>query len=314
MKKISLISNLIIYLFLFASCTQEKTQETTNQENIAQQLQELTNTLTKAEKNDDLKTFLNVYTKNAISMPEYQPPLMGVGEIESFYKEIFQRQSIKNYHRTANEIIELDSTIIEIGTFTKEYTNTNDDSLLTQNGKYWNIWALQPDGGFKLKGELFGSFHQVENPASLTVKIKKSNSDKTAPYSEHEIPVELRAFKALDEMYVRRRAGSLKSDLYTQDAKFMPFAEPIVSGIEKIKPYFIEYTSRGEVNIDSISLGTLYYEYSEDYVLEYGTFNVKWSTDTYAGSAAGKGIKLWKRQPNKSLKIFRHAGSHDYVE
>src|SRR5690606_17899859 len=98
------------------------------------------------------------------------------------------------------------------------------------------------------------------------------------------------------------------------DAKFMPFAAPIVSGIENLKPYFIEYTSRGNVNIDSLSLGILYYQYFDDYVLEYGTFKVKWSADNYSGRSAGKGMKLWKRQADKSLKILRHAGSHDHLE
>lgn len=88
----------------------------------------------------------------------------------------------------------------------------------------------------------------------------------------------------------------------------------IAQQLQELTNYLTEYTSRGAVNIDTISLGTLYYEYSEDYVMEYGTFKVKWSAETYSGRAEGKGIKLWKRQPDKSLKIFRHAGSHDYLE
>lgn len=156
--KTNYIFTFCIALFLLGSCSKEKTRDTATPNSVNQQLQSLSEIVTEAEKNDDLKTFLAYYDENAISMPEYQPTLQGIKEIEAFYKEIFKRQEIKTFQRVIDEIIPLDSTIIEIGTFTKEYIVSNVDTLLTQNGKYWNIWDVQPDGNFKLKGEAFGFF------------------------------------------------------------------------------------------------------------------------------------------------------------
>ena len=114
--------------------------------------------------NDDLRVFLALYAENAISMPEYQPTLQGAKEIETFYKEIFQRQEIKTFQRTTEEIIDLGGTFIELGSFRKEYKETKSDTLLTQDGKYWNVWEAQADGTLKLKGEAFGFFHHVPQP------------------------------------------------------------------------------------------------------------------------------------------------------
>ncbi len=305
-------SILCLSLFLFGSCTERKTGDTTPSNAIKQQLEELSEIRTEAEKNDDLESLLVYYDENTISMPEYQPTLHGIDEIEVFYQEIFQRQNIKTFQRTADEIICLDNTIVEIGTFKKEYTDLKLDTVLLQNGKYWNIWKIQSDGSFKLKGETFGFFHPVEHPEALVVALTETQPDKTDVYSNQKIPLELRAYNALNEKYVRMRDGALRSEFYTSDPKFMPFQEPTVTGIDEIKPYLIEYSSRGEVTIDSIAVYTYRYENFDDYILEYAKFKVKWIAPQRSGSAEGKGIRLWKRQNDGSLKIYRETGTHNY--
>jgi ketosteroid isomerase-like protein len=145
-------------LFFASAFSQKITGFATLSNAVREQLQILSDLRTQSEKNDDLETFLASYDENAISMPEYQPTLTGITEITAFYKEIFQRQKIKTFERKAEEFIALDSTIIEIGTFQKEYTELNSDTLITQSGKYWSIWKTNPDGSFKLKGDVFGFF------------------------------------------------------------------------------------------------------------------------------------------------------------
>lgn len=116
------------------------------------------------------------------------------------------------------------------------------------------------------------------------------------------------------EKGVRNRDGILRSEFITHDAKFMPFAEPTVTGIDEIKPYLIAYSSRGEVTIDSISVYTYHYEYLNDYLLEYPKYKVKWSAPPSSGRTVGKGIRIWKRQEDKSLKIYREISTHNHIE
>ncbi len=179
-------------------------------------IQQLSRTLTECEKNDDLESLLAYYDETAISMPEYQPILQGITEIRAFYKEIFGRQHIKAFQRTTQEIIVLDSTVIEIGTFTKEYTAQHADTNLTQHGKYWNIWKVQRDGSFKLKGEASGFFHPVDNPEDLVVSLNKSQAEVSDISLDKNIPFELKAYNALMEKGVRNRDGILRSEFFYQ--------------------------------------------------------------------------------------------------
>jgi hypothetical protein len=298
----------ISVIFIFGSCAEKK--PTTKE--VDQQIQKLSETLTTSETNDDLKSFLEHYTAGAISMPDYQAILQGMNEIDAFYKEIFQRQKIKIFKRNAEEIIHLDSTIIEIGNFTKEYTESSSDVALVQHGKYWNIWNIESGGNYKLKGEVFGYFHPIERPEMLVVKLGKMETVKSDSHATQQIPLELKAYNALMEKGVRDRDGILRAEIFTDDARFMPFADSTKTGMEILKPYMIAYNS-AQVVIDTISVSTYHYEYLTDYILEYATFFVKWSVPELSGSTAGNGIRIWKRQKDKSLRLYREIGTHNYI-
>src|SRR6187401_490050 len=137
----------LILLLLLTCCAPEKESDDIQlRQSVEQQLRNLTQQLTQAESADDLLSFLHYYDADIISMPEYQLTLDGREAVESFYEEIFNRQNIKTFQRTPVEFIHLDSTVVEIGTFTKAYSEVQGDSLITLSGKYWHVWETQPDG------------------------------------------------------------------------------------------------------------------------------------------------------------------------
>lgn len=311
--KSNYIFALCFALIVWNSCSDEKGEDRTNQYVIEQQLQKLSEALTASEKNDDLKGFLMNYDENAISMPEYQLTLQGISEIEIFYKEIFSRQNIKSFQRTPKEFIHLDSTIIEIGAFKKEFANLKNDSLSIQNGKYWSVWGIHSDGQLRIKGEAYGFFHHIKNTKTIIVQLNKKQEDESEIVVKRKIPFELKAYNALMEKGVRNRDAILRSEFFTSDGSFMPFADSTKTGIEKIRPYLIAYNS-GKVNIDSIMCYTYDFEDFGDHILEYDMFKVKWSVPNFSGRTEGKGIRIWKREKDKSLRIFREIGSHNYLK
>ena len=310
--KTTRLFTLLVALFLFSACAKEKARDAPHSADAEAQIKKLSRALTEAEKNGDLKTFLSHYDESAISMPEYQPTLQGLGEIESFYKEIFGRQTIRTFNRQAEEIIELDSTIVEIGTFKKEYTDSQADTLVTQHGKYWNVWHRQREGNYRLKGEAFGFFHPVAHPEALTVRFKKITAE-ASPVSLKAMPFELKAYNALMEKGVTTRDGVLRAEFFTDDAVLFPFQEPAVRGMDKLKPYLINYNS-GKVTIDSIAVYTYDYERFHNYILEYDEFRVRFTVPNFSGRVEGKGIRVWKRQADQTLKIYREIGTHNHLE
>jgi ketosteroid isomerase-like protein len=281
-------------------------------DNLKQKVRKLSDRLTVAEKNDDLKSFMAFYEKNVISMHDYQPMLRGINEVGSYYKEIFTRQSIKSFHRITDEVISLDkTTLAEIGTFKKEYSAPETDSILTVNGKYCYIWKIQPDGGLKIKGEIAGFFHAVKNPESFVVRLPTHLAE-PGIHKENEVPIELRAYNALMEKYVKNGEGALRSQFFTADGKFMPFSHRTLTGMDELKPYLIAYDTRGaDFKFDLLSVYTYEYEYFDEYVLEYPKFKVKWSTPNASGTAEGKNIRIWKRQADRSLKLYLEISTHN---
>ena len=269
---------------------------------------------TDAEKGDDLKRFLSFYNDSAISMPEYQPRLKGKKEIENFYKEIFERQHVKSFEKKIVEIITLDSTIVEIGTFTKKYVTPPVDTTIIQDGKYWNIWAINTDGNLILEGEAFGFYTPVKDISSLIVRVPGKQANEFRGASSRTVPFELRAYNALNEKYVHVRDGATRSEFYTSDAVIFPFADSTVSGIDKIRPYLTAYTSGGGIILDSVAVFTDRYKKLTDGYLEYFGFQVKWRTPGATGRTEGKGIRIWRRQADGALKMYREIGTHDHIE
>ncbi len=274
---------------------------------LEKQIKQFSAARTEAEKTDDLEAFLAFYDEDAISMPEYQPLLHGLADITAYYQEIFPRQAVKTFQKEVEELFWLDSTIVELGTFIKKYEDAN-EQLLTQKGKYWNIWRLHPDGKLKLRGEAFGFFHPIDHPEHLTVL-----PDHIPLLANKDLPYELSAYNALMGNYVKIRDGELRTRFFTDDVVFMPFQEPTLRGMAELKPYLIEYSSRGNVTLDSVLVQTYDHQYAEPYVLEYYRFRVKWTSEEYNGRTEGKGIRIWTRQADNSLKKHREIGTHNHL-
>ncbi|HEX6226930.1 MAG TPA: hypothetical protein VFZ52_21075 [Chryseolinea sp.] len=277
------------------------------------QLKALTAKLTELETTDALDTFIQYYDSQAISMPEYQVSLRGRKKIENFYREIFSRQQVIAFQRTSQEFIHMGSAIVEIGSFKKEYKDLKTDTLVGLTGKYWLVWDGSLDEGFKIKGESFGFFHPVPQPALFTVGENQRQPDEGELLGRREIPFELKAYNALMEKGVRNRDGNLRSEFFTPDGRFYPYADTAIVGLTRIKSHLIEYSSRGHVSIDSIMCYTFDFSYFENYVLEYDMFKVKWSVPNFSGRTEGKGIRIWKRLPDGSLRLYREIGTHNHL-
>ncbi len=301
-----------IFFFIIISCA-GRTPDV-GKEAAEKDLRLLTWQLTDAEASDDLETFLKHYDPDAVSMPEYQLTLEGRDEIRNFYREIFARQKIKSFERVPREYIHLGSLIVEIGTLKKEYSDSTNDSVQVLRGKYWYVWKRKPDTGYKISGESFGFFHPVLHPERMVVPGSKPQPDESHLRPRKEIPFELKAYNALMEKGVRTRDGVLRSGFFTDDGSFNPFADTTVTGMAEIKPYLIAYSSRGTVRIDSIMCYTYDFEQEGDLILEYDMFKVRWSVPDFSGRTEGKGIRIWKRQADHSLRLFREIGTHNHLE
>jgi ketosteroid isomerase-like protein len=275
-----------------------------------QNLRLLTQQLDDAEVSVNPGECVALYEEKAICMPEYQATLSGRVEIENYYREIFKRQRIKSIRRLPHEFIHLENTIVVIGTYIREYEMPSVDSSINLQGKYCHVWGLQA-GAYRIKGEAFGYFHPVDYPEALIISKNQQQPDEDD--IQIKVPFELKAYNALMEKGVRERNATLRADFFTDDAVFYPFADTAVVGMNQLKPYLNAYSNRGAVTIDDVSCYTYAFENLGEYTFEYAMFKVKWSRPDVSGKTEGKGIRIWKRQEDKSLRLFREIGTHNYL-
>jgi len=301
-------------LLLFSCSTETKIAGQESRASIEERISALSQKHAEAEMNDNLTSFIATYDPKAISMPEYQLTLDGKTAIEAYYANMFQRQDVKSFENVAEEFIHLDNTyVVEIGTFTKRISALLEGSIKTFHGKYWHVWWIAPDGNVKLKGEAFGYFHAIEDPGNHIVDVDYDQPDERDIVNRKEIPFELKAYNALMEKGVRTRDPILRASFFTEDGRFFPYADSTVTGMDEIKPYLTAYSNRGKVSIESIQCYTYDFEQAGNYILEYDMFKVQWSTPDTSGRTEGKGIRIWKRQQDQSLRLFREIGTHNYI-
>jgi ketosteroid isomerase-like protein len=284
-------------------------------DNYKSKIKVINNQLSQAFIDKKVEMILNYFDKDAICMPEFQTSMKGTEAIKEYYSGILNKRQTTSFAKTILEIIQLKNNIVEIGTFTTSYQSIEGQNT-TLNGKYINIWTPQQNGSLKLKAESFGYLHRIDNPTSHLVKISKANSTYKFPEpskGNNDLAFQLKALNTLMEKSVQTRDGNLRADFFSEDAIFMPFADSSKVGMKSIRTHLIDYNSY-PVKIDTISIYNEYFEDCNDYVIEFPRFYVKWHTSDNSGLGSGKGIRIWKREKNCSLKLYRELGNHDHIE
>ena len=237
----------------------------------------------------------------SIFMLDYQRTLQGPSHLKVYYSKLFKEHDVIAMERTGMETLTLGEYHIEIGTFTKSFVRISDKKNIIHTGKYWCIWK-----SVGADSELFAymeGYHQEipkEEYVVLDIGIDPKNNG----------TIELRAYAAFGEKAIREWDPELRMLLYEDDAIFYPFADTAKIGIKILDPYLRGY-HQNDIKIDFIKGEPFAYRYLDGYVLQFSTFEVDWHFNEASGTNKGKGITLWKRQPDHSLKIYRKIGSHN---
>jgi ketosteroid isomerase-like protein len=286
-----------------------------NNDGIKNKIELINKQISQAFIDKKIEIIISYFERDAICMPEFQSTMKGTDAIKEYYTAILNRRQINSYNKTVSETIQLKNNIAEVGTFSIKY-KTNDGQNSNLKGKYLNIWTLQKNGTLKLKAESFGYFHNIDNPTLHVVKLSKESSDYTfvePTQNNSSLAFQLKALNTLMEKSVQTRNGNLRADFFTDDAVFMPYADSSKIGMKSIRAHLIAYNSY-PVSIDTINIYNVYFEDCSNFVIEYPRFYVKWHTSDSSGVGSGKGIRIWRRENDCSLKLYREIGIHDYME
>lgn len=262
----------------------------------------------------DLAARLRLYRPDATSMPEYQPALYGLEQIFTYQRAMARRRRVIDYVPVTSEIFDLGGTALEIGTFAVTWRLAN-GAIEEERGKFAHVWAQEPDGSLRLRSDVWGFFRPLPDPAAFFLDMPEIMPASPAPSAAtRRLAAELESRNRAMERAVVTRDVEAKIADYTDDAVYMPFAEPSKVGIGEIRAHLVPYTRAGEgVTFDAVRVWNVGFEDHGEHVLEYSKFRVEWSMPGRSSVVKGGGIRLWKRMPDGTLKLHRQIGTHDHV-
>jgi ketosteroid isomerase-like protein len=101
---------------------------------------------------------MSYYSRDAISMPNYEKMLEGIDAIRKSNEEMIKAgwKCVKFEPKTLKATT-CGNQVIEIGTFVIAFTGPGMEKPFEDVGKYLTVWEKQTDGSYKMKIETWNS-------------------------------------------------------------------------------------------------------------------------------------------------------------
>lgn len=277
------------------------------------QLENINAQIASAFLNKDIKQLMTYYDAHAICMPEYHQSLYSKNGIKNYYQHWFDSTSIKRYKRKIFKLEQIKGYLLEIGTFSYEFTWATSGTLFTYDGKYLNVWKIGRTNNLILISEMWGANSVVDRSVFSFVKISEAfETPKPIINKKTEREVNSRN-QRIKELVTNRDGARHATEFFTSDAIYLTYDSPMFIGMETIKPYFTEHERPDNVSIDSLSLKASKMIDLGNVVIEYGyyTVDVSWNNNKERVFISGKSTNIWKRDKTGKLMIYRQMVNHD---
>ncbi len=264
----------------------------------------------KMHMDEDFSKIKHHYSDSIRIMPEFQETILTRAHAEKYYQAFFERFDVKNYDRTVYEVLDLGTRIVEIGTFS--ILLLEKDSTYELKGKYLNIWKINLAGKPELFTEAWNYDHRVKFEERLKFNEVPSVRMALEPHVSisDNISFELAGLGALMERIISEKDGKLWSMFYDDNGISLHSFSPMCKGRDKLDEYYLAHAKEMPV-FEKLDVRTDRIDELGAYVIEYATAIANWRMDQWSGVSTSKNIRIWKRQANGSLKIYRLIAMYD---
>jgi ketosteroid isomerase-like protein len=252
------------------------------------------------------------YSENIRLMPEFQKTVMGKSNAMTYYKAFSGRFEIHDYSRDELETIDLGSRVVELGMFSMrmKFRSTGNEHEL--KGKYSTIWEKATDGKLSLITEAWNYNHQVPIAEHLIFEeVPTVNIALQAHLPVNSsISFELAAYNRLQEVVITQHDPKMWSQFYTDDYMLFYSNNPIYKGRKEVDAFLEEHVKHLPV-FEKLDIRNDHIDALGDYVIEYASHIAIIRNGDWSGVSTGKNIRIWRREKDGSLKIFRGIGMYD---
>ncbi|HWV71754.1 MAG TPA: nuclear transport factor 2 family protein [Pseudosphingobacterium sp.] len=252
------------------------------------------------------------YAESIRLMPEFQKTVIGKSNIISYHKAFLIRFDIQELNREEIEILDLGPKIVELGTFTMRMTLKNNGEKCELKGKYMNIWEKLEGNKLSLTAEAWNYSHHTDIANHLIfeeVPVVNVALQAHVPINNN-ISFELAALNRLMEETIIQHDAKIWSQFYTDDGMFIYSNSPIYKGRKALDEFLQKHVNELPV-FEKLDIRNDYIQDFGDYVIEYASHIANWRNGNSSGVSTGKDIRIWRRDKDCSLKIFREMAMYD---
>ena len=176
MRKIILSSASITLVAFFAAININAQSKDDLKSTVAR----LDNEICSAMVSGNTEKSLSFYTRDAISLPNYNKMLIGLDAIKRSSEDMTGAK-LTSFELTPYDVKSYGNIVVEIGTYKSTMTSTENKSTsmdpMHDQGKYLTVWEKQKDGTLKIKNEIWNSdsspMQNMENHEEMEHMQKK---------------------------------------------------------------------------------------------------------------------------------------------
>jgi ketosteroid isomerase-like protein len=252
------------------------------------------------------------YTDNIRLMVEFQRTVFGKNNILMYQEAFLTGFDPKSYSKKEFEILDLGTMVVEHGLFTMKATSKKSGKEYELKGKYQNIWEKGPNGKLMLITEGWNYDHPLDIGDQLRfqqVPVVDIALHPHLPINNH-ISFELAALNRLQEVTISQHDAKIWSQFYADDGIIFAQRHPFYAGRQAIDEYLEQHVRELPV-FEKLDIRNDRIDVSGNYVIEYASHIANWRSGEYSGIGLGKDLRIWRREKDGSLKIFRHIGMYD---
>lgn len=125
---------------------------------LKEKIQKLNTEMMEAMVAEDFDKIMDFYTEDAISMPSYEPMLVGKEAIKKSNEQMMSSgMKMKSVDFTTKQVQSCGDMIIEIGNYNISMEMPMMEQPVNDMGKYMTVWEKQADGSLKIKMETWNT-------------------------------------------------------------------------------------------------------------------------------------------------------------
>lgn len=261
-----------------------------------------------------LEPMLSHYAEQIRLMPEYHPTTFGRAHARAYFEALLQRFDVRTYAREPLQTFDLGSRIVQVGVFQTSIARRGGEEHQI-HGKYIDIWEVGRDGTLMIAthGWNFDRYPSIAEELRFTGVPSVRTAFQPRVRVEDNLSFELAARNALQEAALIQRDDRIWAQFYADDALLLPNHAAAVQGRAKIDAYLSEHSKALSVfekldvrndRIDRI-------DPQGRYVIDYASHVANWRNGDSSGVNTGKNVRIWRREPDGTLKMICQIGMYD---